>query len=100
VREGEIKKNPKTQEKRNINFRSRRRRDDKGKKNNKTKGKKEQHNNMSINNWNQGLFSTSIFGYQIFGKLFPPKKLTKFISPIKTKNGNFFGGLNWEFKVE
>jgi hypothetical protein len=40
VREGEIKKNPKTQEKKNIKFRSRRRRNDKVKKTTKQKGKK------------------------------------------------------------
>jgi hypothetical protein len=44
---------------------------------------------MSISNWNQGFFSTSIFGYKRFGKLSPPKKLAKFVSPINTKNGNF-----------
>jgi len=49
---------------------------------------------MSISNWNQGFFSTSIFGYKKFGKLPPPpkKKLEKFISKMKTKNGNFFFG--------
>jgi hypothetical protein len=56
------------------------------------KQKIKQHNNMSISDWNQGFFCTSIFGYQIFGKLFPQKKLAKFISPIKTKNGIFFCG--------
>jgi hypothetical protein len=47
---------------------------------------------MSISDWNQGFFCTSIFGYQIFGKFFPQKKIEKFISPIKTKNGKFVFG--------
>jgi hypothetical protein len=47
VREGEIKKNPKTNEKKNIKFRSRRRRNDNGKKTTKQKEKKEKKTNKS-----------------------------------------------------
>jgi hypothetical protein len=58
---------------------------------------------MSISKWNQGFFSTSIFGYKIFGKLSPPpppkKNKQNLLVQLALRMAILFG-LNWEFKVE